>query len=187
MLARRVSRRISFGSCRRLVSAWRADRTGACLVSARRTRTERSGSARKEQGPDFIALGAVVAAGAIVAAFFAMKAGPTDKPVASAETSVTGGASTAASCDANCGGRPDDYGGCSGRSRCGSGECFCCRQEGRSGGWQGGGRREPWQDFCEHGSAATGKTAEPAKPKTGNCGCAAGDLMCAMQCSAKGH
>jgi predicted Zn finger-like uncharacterized protein len=134
------------------------------------------------KAPIFIGVGIAVAALAIVGAFFAMKGGDKPLPVAT-ETSaaapvsaappvveppptasaVAVAAPTASASAVAAVGKP---------AKGGTGKAA---PAGAATAKTGGGT----------GAAAPAAPAVPAAPKKGNCGCAAGDLLCAMKCSAK--
>jgi predicted Zn finger-like uncharacterized protein len=135
------------------------------------------------KAPIFIGVGIAVAALAIVGAFFAMKGGDkpqpvaventvqaapsapptvapppeTAAPVASAAPATSASAAVAANTKTTKGGTGKAVTGPAVTAKTGGGT----------------------------GPAAPAAPAVPAGPKKGNCGCAAGDLLCAMKCSAK--
>lgn len=138
------------------------------------------------KAPMFIGIGALVAALAIVGVFFAMRGGD-EKPVAdttqptatapaaqptptqTAEPAPTTEASAAASASA---------------TATASAAVASAPKGGTSkGGTSKGGTTTATSKGGTSGAAAPAST--PAKPKSGGCGCAPGDLMCAMKCSAK--
>ncbi|UQA63992.1 zinc-ribbon domain-containing protein [Polyangium aurulentum] len=143
--------------------------------------------AKKNRTGLFIALGGVVAAVAIVGAFMAMKGteqpppeptptvAATNTPPAldtappppppTADTADTA-APTASAATTKAGGTTTKAGGGGTTTKAGGGGGTTTKA--------GGG-----------GGTATPPPTTTAKPR-GNCGCAAGDLMCAMRCSAKG-
>ena len=134
------------------------------------------------KAPIFIGVGIAVAALAIVGAFFVMKGGDKPQPVA-IENTVQAAASTApvvvappetalpvasaapatsaSTAVASAGSKTTK--GSTGKAVTGVGTA-------KTGGT---------------GPAAPATAAAPTGPKKGNCGCAAGDLLCAMKCSAK--
>ncbi len=134
-----------------------------------------------KKSPIFIIVGSVVALVAIVGVFFVVKGGgdkpvPTDTvaaappppPTATAEAAptATATASAVASTEAS-----------SEASASPSAKAHAGRGGGRGAGAKGGGAK---------GAPAAAEAPAAAKPAgKGNCGCAAGDLMCAMKCSAK--
>jgi predicted Zn finger-like uncharacterized protein len=132
-----------------------------------------------KRSPIFIIIGSVVALAAIIGVFFVVKGGG-EKPVPTADTAAQAAppppsatteaapsatASAAAAATAEASAEPSATaavkaaGGKGGRGR------------------PGGGKPK--------GASAPEAPAAPAKPSKGSCGCAAGDLMCAMKCSAK--
>jgi predicted Zn finger-like uncharacterized protein len=138
----------------------------------------------KSKTPIFIAIGGVVAVLAIVGTFLATK-GSGDKPVAPAETTAVAAppppvTATAAATDAPTAAVTAEA------TAAPTAEASAKAPKGKPVAVAKGGP----------GPAKTGNSAPPpppatstpaAKPKGGNCGCAASDLMCNMQCSAKGH
>jgi len=138
---------------------------------------------QKNRTPLFIGIGAVVAIGAIVGAFMVMKGGPppeqpttntaapanTPPPLETAPPSPTPTVAATPTPDstgavAKGGGTTKTGGG----TKSGSGTTTKTGTAPTTGG----------------GTAPTATT--PPVKKSGGCGCAAGDLMCAMRCSAKG-
>jgi predicted Zn finger-like uncharacterized protein len=144
--------------------------------------------AKKNRTPLFIGVGALVAAVAIVGAFMAMKG--TDQPQPEATPTVPS-TNTAPALDTapptptpptpdtaapttslpttKAGGGTTKGGGGGGTTKAGG----------------GGGTTKAGGGAPAGGGGAAPPPTPTAKPR-GNCGCAAGDLMCAMRCSAKG-
>jgi predicted Zn finger-like uncharacterized protein len=139
----------------------------------------------KSKAPIFIGMGAVVAVGAIVGVFLLTKGGPpppaltpaatdsaaasaapTAEPTASAAPTATAVASAAPTADA------------SATAKAGKG--------GKGGAVAGkGGGGGPKSGGASPAAAPAAAAPAAAPKKSGGCGCAAGDLMCAMKCSAK--
>lgn len=141
----------------------------------------------KNRTPLFIGIGATVAVAAIVGAFMVMKGGgetptaanenttipsaaptptptpaPTPEPPTQASAAPTTSASAAAVAAKGTGVKPAGGGG--------------AKPAGGGAAKPAGGGSPP---------AGGGAAPAPAAPKKGNCGCAPGDLMCAMKCSTK--
>ncbi len=146
-------------------------------------------AAPASKAPMFIGIGALVAALAIVGVFFAMKGGE-EKPVAATDTAaaaqppppppVTATAATTTpttEASATASGAP---------TAAPSGTAVATKGGTSKGGASKGGT----SGASTSGGASKGGTggattaAAPASKPKGNCGCAAGDLMCAMKCSA---
>jgi predicted Zn finger-like uncharacterized protein len=139
------------------------------------------------KAPIFIGIGIAVAALAIVGAFFAMKGGDKPQPVAIENTAQTAASAAppvvappptetavasaapppSASAAVASAGSKSTKGSTGGKATAGA-----AAPGGKTGGGTGA-------------AAAPTPPAAPAGPKKGNCGCAAGDLLCAMKCSAK--
>lgn len=137
----------------------------------------------KSKTPLFLGIGGVVAIGAIVGAFLVMKGGPPPQPQpaaaesaapttsASAEPTTTASAeaSAAPTASADASATPS----ASAVAKAGKGG------KGAPAGGKGGAAAP-----AGGGKGAPAAPAAPAGPKKGGCGCAPGDLMCAMKCSA---
>jgi predicted Zn finger-like uncharacterized protein len=136
----------------------------------------------KSKTPLFLGIGGVVAVGAIVGAFLIMKGGPPPPPplpaaadTASATPSATPSAVPTASASAEASAAP---------TASASAAPVAAKTGGKGGGKAGSaGAAAP---AAKGGGAPAGAApaAAPAAPARGNCGCSAGDLMCAMKCSA---
>ena len=132
------------------------------------------------KAPIFIGVGIAVAALAIVGAFFAMKGGDKPQPIATENTApvvasvappvveppptasaIASAAPATSSSAVAVAGKATPKGG--GKATTGAAPVV------KAGGT----------------GPAAATPAVPAGPKKGNCGCAAGDLLCAMKCSAK--
>jgi predicted Zn finger-like uncharacterized protein len=140
----------------------------------------------KSKAPIFIGLGAVVAVGAIVGVFLITKGGPpapaltpttTDSATASAAPTATDTATAAPTTTAVASAATSAEPAAS--AKAGKGGRGGAVARGGGGGLppKGGGASSP-------SPAPAPAPAGPPK-KSGGCGCAAGDLMCAMKCSAK--
>jgi len=139
---------------------------------------------QKNRTPLFIGLGALVAVGAIVGAFMVMKGGPppeqptanstapantpppleTAPPAPTPSVAETESPAASASVATNKAGTSKSGGGTS---------------------KSGGGTSKAGTAPTTGGGTAPATTAKTS-PKPSSCGCAPGDLMCAMRCSAKG-
>ncbi len=138
------------------------------------------------KAPMFIGIGALVAALAIVGVFFAMKGGE-EKPVVATDTAVaaqppppppvtaTATATAAPTTEAT-----------AAVSAAPSGTAVAGKGGTSKGGTSKGGTGTTTTAGGTSTKGGTGTTtaAPPAGKPKGNCGCAAGDLMCAMKCSA---
>ena len=134
----------------------------------------------KSKTPLFIGVGAVVALGAIVGAFMLMNRPPPQPPapVAAAETPTATPAPTVtatATATAVAAAEPTASASAS------AAPTASAVAKGGRGAPVGVAR--PSGGFARPAAPAAAPAA-PAAPKRGNCGCAAGDLLCAMKCSA---
>jgi predicted Zn finger-like uncharacterized protein len=142
----------------------------------------------KSKTPLFLGIGGVVAVGAIVGAFLIMKGSPPPPPppapaaaeTASAAPSASASAAPAPSASAEASAAPSAVASAapSADAKAGKG--------GKAGGKAGGPVAGKAAAPASPGGAAPppAAPAAPAGPKKGSCGCAPGDLMCAMKCSA---
>jgi predicted Zn finger-like uncharacterized protein len=139
------------------------------------------------KAPMFIGIGALVAALAIVGVFFAMKGGEEKPPVAATDTSVvqppppppvTATAATTTpttEASATASGAP---------TAAASGTAVATKGGSSKGGTSKGGTGASTAGTPTKGGTGATTAAAPAGKPKGNCGCASGDLMCAMKCSA---
>ncbi len=136
------------------------------------------------KAPIFIGVGIAVAALAIVGTFFAMKGGDKPQPVATENT-----AQTAASAAPPVVEPPPTASAIASAAPAPSASAAVASTKGAKGG--GGKAAAGGAAPAKAGGAGAGAAAAPAAPavpagpKKGSCGCAAGDLLCAMKCSAK--
>jgi predicted Zn finger-like uncharacterized protein len=141
----------------------------------------------KSKTPLFIGVGAVVAVGAIVGAFLFMKGGPPPPaPVAAAAETASDTPTASAPVAATVAPTASAVASAAPTASASATAAAVVAKGGRGGGApRGGGAAAP-----KGGGAAApagggaAAPAAPATPKKGGCGCAAGDLMCAMKCSA---
>lgn len=139
------------------------------------------------KAPMFIGIGALVAALAIVGVFFAMKGGE-EKPVADAQPAVTTPAAQPTPTQTAAPAATPEPTATAAASASASATATAAVAAGPSKGGSykppsGGGK--PASGGGKPASTSAAPASTPAKPR-GNCGCAAGDLMCAMKCSAGG-
>jgi hypothetical protein len=134
------------------------------------------------KAPIFIGVGIAVAALAIVGAFFVMKGGDKPQPVAIENT-----AQTAASAAPPVVEPPPTASAIASAAPTPSASVAVAAKGAKGGtGKAGTGAAAPVK--AGGGTGAAAAPAAPATattPKKGTCGCAAGDLLCAMKCSAK--
>ncbi len=134
------------------------------------------------KAPMFIGIGALVAALAIVGVFFAMRGGD-EKPVAdtTAPTATTPAAAPTPTQTAT----PEPTAEPTATATASASAVAAAPKGGTSKGGtsKGGTAAAPTKGGTSGGTAPASTPA--AKPK-GTCGCAPGDLMCAMKCSAGG-
>jgi len=137
---------------------------------------------QKNRTPLFIGIGAVVAVGAIVGAFMFMKGGP--PPEETAATTASAPANTPPALETAPPAPTPTVAETAAPSASASAVAAAPKTTPKytgGGSKPAGGTTKP----AGGGGTAPATTAKP-KPKSGGCGCAAGDLMCAMRCSAKG-
>jgi predicted Zn finger-like uncharacterized protein len=134
------------------------------------------------KAPIFIGVGIAVAALAIVGAFFVMKGGDKPQPVAIENT-----AQTAASAAPPVVEPPPTASAIASAAPAPSASAAVASTKGGKGGTgkAGTGAAAPVKAGAGTGAAAPAAPATATTPKKGTCGCAAGDLLCAMKCSAK--
>jgi predicted Zn finger-like uncharacterized protein len=135
------------------------------------------------KAPIFIGIGIAVAGLAIVGAFFVMKGGDKPQPVAIENT-----AQTAASAAPPVVEPPPTATAVASAAPTPSASAAVASAKTTKGGTgkAGAGAAAPVKAGAGAGAAAApAAPAAPAGPKKGTCGCAAGDLLCAMKCSAK--
>ncbi len=147
----------------------------------------------KNKTPIFIGVGAVVALVAIVGAFVAMKGGPPpqDAPIAANGAAPPEAATVTATptATATATTAPVDTAAAA-ASASASAAAVAANSKGGgkgapAGASRGGGAAPSRGGGAAPAAPAAAAPAAPAGPKKGSCGCAPGDLMCAMKCSAK--
>ncbi|MFT3772098.1 MAG: zinc-ribbon domain-containing protein [Minicystis sp.] len=139
----------------------------------------------KSKTPLFLGIGGVVAVGAIVAAFLVMKGSPPPPAPAAADTATaapTATATAAPTASATASATPSAE-----PSAVASAAPTADVKAAKAGGGKasgGGGKAAPAGGGGKAAAASPAPAAAPPPAKKGGCGCAPGDLMCAMKCSA---
>jgi predicted Zn finger-like uncharacterized protein len=137
----------------------------------------------KSKTPLFLGIGGVVAVGAIVGAFLIMKGSPPPPPPPAPAAAETASAAPSASASAAPTTTPSAEASAAPSASASAAPVAAKTGGGKAGGGKTGGAAAPAAKGGGGPAAATPAPA-PAGPARGNCGCAAGDLMCAMKCSA---
>ena len=128
------------------------------------------------KAPIFIGVGIAVAALAIVGAFFAMK-GSDPPPVVATETAPTAAPTPPPVVEP-----PPTATAVAAAPTASASAAVATAGKAPV---RGGGGKAPTAGAGKTGGGATTPTATPPPVKKSSCGCAAGDLLCAMKCSAK--
>ncbi|MBK8251925.1 MAG: zinc-ribbon domain-containing protein [Polyangiaceae bacterium] len=137
------------------------------------------------KAPMFIGIGALVAALAIVGVFFAMKSD--DKPVTetAAQPTITATAAQPTA-TATATAEPAPTAEASATPTASASSTAVAKGGTSKGGTSKGGTSTGSTSKGGTSTTAAAPASTPAGKPKGNCGCAAGDLMCAMKCSAGG-
>lgn len=138
----------------------------------------------------FMGGGALVAVAAIVGAFMFMRGGPPPPPPTPAANDAASASPTAAPTSAPTGAAPSASASASGEAAVDPGAATAAASASakvavKTGGPRTGGPGPGKTTTAPPTPPPAAATPPPAAPKKNSCGCAAGDLMCAMKCSAK--
>lgn len=143
----------------------------------------------KSKTPIFLGFGGVVAVAAIVGAFVFMRGGgpPPSPTPATTDTSATAATTAAAAPSTAVSAEPSALASASASADPSASPSAVAKagKGGKGGPGKGGAPAGKGGAAAPAAPAAAAPAAAAPAPKKSSCGCAAGDLMCAMKCSAK--
>jgi predicted Zn finger-like uncharacterized protein len=138
----------------------------------------------RSKTPLFLGIGGVVAVGAIVGAFLVMKGSPPPPPATPAASATEAPSAAPSASAAPAVSASADASAAAVASAAPSAEPVAKAGKGGKGGGRGGPAAPAGKNPAAGVPAGGGAPPPPPPAKKGGCGCAPGDLMCAMKCSA---